>query len=41
MGYTTPWWRGIEGAVSEALGRDDIPGIESELARLREFGVSA
>jgi hypothetical protein len=24
-----------------AMGRDDIPGIESELARLRGFGVSA
>jgi hypothetical protein len=40
MGYTIPWWQRIEGAASEATGRDDIPGIESELARLREFGVS-
>jgi hypothetical protein len=24
-----------------AMGRDDIPGIESELARLRELGDSA
>jgi len=41
MGYMTPWWRRIEGSVSEASGRDDISGIESNLARLREFGVPA